>query len=167
LGVERNIAWRGHDARTVQEAGWSGKKNCKLLVLAETKFDVLVTIDTNLQYQQNLSEHRIAIIVTRSLSNRLEDLQIHSPNCVSILQTIQPGDIVYMMSRLPFQGKGSSKFVTWKARIRKLLLQQLLDGAEEGHLRINDELVRSGLGCEVERSFRPGGDDGAEKDRVS
>jgi predicted nuclease of predicted toxin-antitoxin system len=44
----------GHESRTVPEAGWAGKQNGELLKLAEAQFDVLVTVDTNLRYQQNL-----------------------------------------------------------------------------------------------------------------
>jgi predicted nuclease of predicted toxin-antitoxin system len=40
----------GHECRTVQEAGWSAKQNGELLRLAETAFDVLITVDTNLSY---------------------------------------------------------------------------------------------------------------------
>jgi hypothetical protein len=54
----------GHKSRTVQDAGWSGKENGELLAIAETEFDVLVTIDTNLRYQQNLAGRSIAIVVS-------------------------------------------------------------------------------------------------------
>ena len=53
----------GHESRTVQEAGWFGKQNGELLTLAESAFDVLVTIDTNLRHQQNLADRKIAIVV--------------------------------------------------------------------------------------------------------
>lgn len=43
----------GHDVKTVGEAGWAGVKNGALLRLAETAFDVLLTVDRNLEYQQN------------------------------------------------------------------------------------------------------------------
>ena len=59
-----------HECRTVQEAGWAGKKNGDLLSLAEDAFDVLITLDTNLSYQQNLAGRKIAIVVIRSSSNR-------------------------------------------------------------------------------------------------
>src|SRR5580692_6095413 len=72
--LKHSLAARGHESLTVQEAGWSGKQNGELLALAETKFDVLITVDTNLQYQQNLAERRIAITVIQS-PNRLEDLR--------------------------------------------------------------------------------------------
>src|SRR5258708_495659 len=53
--LKRLLVDRGHDCSTVQEAGWSGKHNGELLNLAETAFDVLVTVDPNLRYQQNLA----------------------------------------------------------------------------------------------------------------
>jgi len=45
------LAAHGHRCRTVQETGWSGKRNGELLDLAEGEFDVLVTLDTNLRYK--------------------------------------------------------------------------------------------------------------------
>jgi predicted nuclease of predicted toxin-antitoxin system len=75
----------GHECRTVQEAGWSGKENGELLALAETKFEALVTVDTNLRYQQNLAGRRIAIVVLQSSSNRLEHLRPYFPACVLAL----------------------------------------------------------------------------------
>ncbi len=50
------------DIVTVQELGWTGIKNGELLARAEEQFDVLVTTDKNLRYQQNLSSRRLAII---------------------------------------------------------------------------------------------------------
>jgi len=50
-----------HTCRTVQEMGWSGKKNGELLSLAETEFDALLTMDQGFEHQQNLSRRRIAI----------------------------------------------------------------------------------------------------------
>jgi len=89
---------RGHECRTVQEAGWSGKQNGELLSLAEAVFDVLVTIDTNLRYQQNLAGRRIAIVVLLSSSNRIEHLRQHFPACVLAIEKINPGEIVQVGS---------------------------------------------------------------------
>jgi len=58
--LKRVLADHGHECRTVQEAGWAGKKNGELLSVAENVFDVLVTVDTNLRYQQNLARRKIA-----------------------------------------------------------------------------------------------------------
>ncbi|HEY6349427.1 MAG TPA: DUF5615 family PIN-like protein [Candidatus Angelobacter sp.] len=59
------LASCGHSCRTVQEAGWSGVANGELLALAEPLFDVLVSIDKGLQYQQNLAGRKIAIVILR------------------------------------------------------------------------------------------------------
>lgn len=84
----------GHECLTVQEAGWSGRENGDLLGVAETKFEVLITIDTNLRYQQNLAGRRIAIVILRAYSNRLEHLRPYFQACVLALEKIKPGEIV-------------------------------------------------------------------------
>ena len=53
---------RGHDCSTVQDKGWGGIKNGDLLHRAETEFDLFITADQNIRYQQNLSGRRIAIL---------------------------------------------------------------------------------------------------------
>ena len=88
------LARRGHHCRTVQEVGWSGKKNGELLNLAEDAFDVLITIDTNLRYQQNLTGRKIAILLLLARSNRLEILSGHFSACADALETIKPGDFI-------------------------------------------------------------------------
>ncbi len=51
---------------TVQEMGWAGLKNGELLALAEKQFDVFITADKQLRYQQNLTGRRLAVIVLPS-----------------------------------------------------------------------------------------------------
>ena len=92
------LAKQGHECRTVQEAGWSGKHNGELLTLAGTAFDVLVTVDTNLRYQQNLAGRKIAIVVLQSPSNRLDHLQQFFPACASVLIAIKPGEVIVVGS---------------------------------------------------------------------
>jgi predicted nuclease of predicted toxin-antitoxin system len=84
------FAKHGHESRTVQEAGWSGKQNGELLKLAETDFDVLVTVDTNLRYQQNLEGRRIGVVVLQSSSNRLDHLRQYFPACLLAIEKIKP-----------------------------------------------------------------------------
>ena len=48
---------------TVQEMGWAGVQNGELLHRAEELFDVFITADQNLRFQQSLSNHKLAIIV--------------------------------------------------------------------------------------------------------
>jgi predicted nuclease of predicted toxin-antitoxin system len=94
--LKYSLAAHGHECLTVQEAGWSGKENGELLGLAEAEFDGLVTLDTNLSYQQNLARRKIAIVILRAGSNRLSHLSPHFSACVKALQSIRPGDIIYV-----------------------------------------------------------------------
>ena len=85
---------KGHACRTVAESGWAGKKNGELLSLAEPEFDVLLTLDKNIPYQQDLKLGRIAILIVRALSNRIQDLLPVIPDCLVALRSIKPGQIV-------------------------------------------------------------------------
>lgn len=85
---------QGYESLTVQEAGWAGKQNGELLSLAEGQFDVLVTVDTNLRYQQNLQGRRMGIVILNYTSNRIEHLRQYFPACASALVRIQPGEII-------------------------------------------------------------------------
>ena len=93
------LAKQGHECSTVQEAGWTGKENGDLLNLAEGLFDALITLDTNLHYQQNLLGRSIAIVVLRSSSNRLDQLRPLFPACTAALQVIKPGEVVFAGAR--------------------------------------------------------------------
>ncbi|MDT7604293.1 MAG: hypothetical protein QOF61_2290, partial [Acidobacteriota bacterium] len=59
-----------HEVLTVTERGWSGVKNGKLLALAESEFDVFLTVDQNLKFQQNLQAFSISIILLIAKNNR-------------------------------------------------------------------------------------------------
>ena len=54
--------------------GWAGIKNGELMSLAEQEFDVFVTVDRNLSYQQHLPKYNVILIVLRAISNRVQDL---------------------------------------------------------------------------------------------
>ena len=85
----------GHDVQTVQGMGWSGKKNGELLrLVAAQGFDVLITADQNIQYQQNLDRGGPAIIVLVAESNRLQDLLPLVPGALTTLTSIRPGELV-------------------------------------------------------------------------
>ena len=80
------------DISTVQELGWAGIRNGELLRRAETQFDVLVTADQNLRYQQNLSGRRLAILV---LPSNQVPVVIHLiPQVETTLATLQPGTLI-------------------------------------------------------------------------
>ena len=65
----------GHDARTVPEMGWASKRNGELLALAAAEFDVFLTADRNLSYQQDVSSFDIAVVVLVAPSNSIEELR--------------------------------------------------------------------------------------------
>lgn len=83
-----------HQCRTVREMGWSGTQNGLLLSLAEREFDVLVTIDQGMEYEQNLTNRYISLLVLDARSNQIEDLTPIIPAALAALREIQPGQIV-------------------------------------------------------------------------
>ena len=84
----------GHDAQTVQKRGWSGIKNGVLLREASREFQVLLTGDRNLEFQQNLATLPIAVVVMVAVNNRIETLRPLIPDVLEALRTIQPGQLV-------------------------------------------------------------------------
>ena len=75
----------GHNVSTVQQRGWAGLKNGELLrVAADAGFEVLVTADRNLQFQQNLSQSQLGIIFS-SLQAMLLRISVHSCQICSLL----------------------------------------------------------------------------------
>ena len=91
------------DVRTVPEAGWASRENGDLLALAAGDFDVFVTVDRNLTFQQNLERLPIAVVVLVARGNRLEDLRPLIPSLQRTLQSIERGQVV----RLGVDGFGS------------------------------------------------------------
>ena len=75
----------GHEVKTVAEAGWAGLKNGALLQLAATRFDVLLTVDRNLEYQQNFAGLTIAVIVIDVPSN---DIAVVRPLMPAVLEAL-------------------------------------------------------------------------------
>lgn len=79
--LDECVDWRlsrdivGHEVKTAHQMGWSTIKNGELLALAAREFDVFVTVDRNLSFQQNLPAFAIAVIVLRASSNRFADLK--------------------------------------------------------------------------------------------
>lgn len=82
----------GHDVATAYEMGWSQLTNGDLLKEAEASFDAFVTTDQSLQYQQNLSGRRLAIVALWTTS--WPKLQRHVPEIVNAIEKLNPGDFV-------------------------------------------------------------------------
>ena len=83
-----------HDCQTVPEALLGGKKNGELLAIAERQgFEIFLTMDKGLEYEQNLTGRRIAVIILRAKSNRLVDLVPLVDACLTQMRSIKPGQI--------------------------------------------------------------------------
>ena len=84
----------GHMCDTVRDAGLSGKENGELLALIENQFAVLITIDKNIPYQQNMTGRKLSLLIIRPASNDIDDIRPHVPAALTALQSIQPGQVV-------------------------------------------------------------------------
>lgn len=84
----------GHEVKTVPEAGLAGVKNGALLRRAAEGFDVFITVDANLRYQQNVAMLGLAVLVLRAVSNDVSDLRPLVPAALTALSTLAPGVIV-------------------------------------------------------------------------
>ncbi len=80
-----------HQVSTVVRRGWSGVKNGRLLALAATEFDVFVTVDKNLPYQQDMAALPIAVVILDAVSNELPFLLPLVPKLEARLATLLTG----------------------------------------------------------------------------
>ena len=80
----------GHEVNTAFEMGWAQLNNGQLLKVAEEAFDLLITTDQNLRYQQNLSGRQLAILVLPTTS--WPKIQQHASQVVADVNSIKPGD---------------------------------------------------------------------------
>ena len=84
-----------HDCQTARHAKLVGLKNGELLTAAEAAgFDVLVTIDQSIPYQQNLRSRTIGVLILCAPTNRLRDLEQIVPAALIALSSIKPGEVV-------------------------------------------------------------------------
>lgn len=87
-------ALTGHEVKTVAEFGWAGRKNGDLLRLAQERFDVFITVDRNLAFQQDVGQFDIAVVVLAAYSNAIEDLEPLMPTVVRALSALRRGDVL-------------------------------------------------------------------------
>jgi predicted nuclease of predicted toxin-antitoxin system len=84
----------GHEVRTVAQLGWVGLTNGTLLATAAATFDVLLTGDQNLEFQQNLSTLPMSVVVIVAESNRLESIAPLVPALLAALLTLKSRTVV-------------------------------------------------------------------------
>jgi predicted RNase H-like nuclease (RuvC/YqgF family) len=73
--------------------GWAGRENGELLGIAESEFDVLVTVDQKLKYQQSVAGRSIAVVVLVARRNKIEFLRPLVPELERVLTEIGPGQL--------------------------------------------------------------------------
>jgi Domain of unknown function (DUF5615) len=91
--VDRRLAahLRSFEVVTVAAQGWNGITNGKLLTLAESEFDVFVTVDRNLAFQQHLPKFSIAVVLLAARTNRIADLVALVPELIQTIPVAQRG----------------------------------------------------------------------------
>jgi predicted nuclease of predicted toxin-antitoxin system len=88
------VDFTGHDVQTVEQTGLKGLKNGALLQQASSEFDVLITVDQNIPFQQHAANLGIAVVILKARSNRYSDLRTLVPQALEILRAIKAGEIV-------------------------------------------------------------------------
>lgn len=84
----------GHEIRTVENVGLKGLKNGELLRAAAEQFDVLITVDRRMQFQQNLIQFNLALIILIAKPCRYAQLKLLTPKTLEYLKSIKAGEIV-------------------------------------------------------------------------
>jgi predicted nuclease of predicted toxin-antitoxin system len=87
--------------RTVQEEGWGSFKNGQLLRRAESTFQVLVTADRRMKYQQNLASFSIGVVVVKTPRLRLHTLLTVIDELRTAIRNVNPGELIVVEIESP------------------------------------------------------------------
>jgi|SRR5437660_76711 predicted nuclease of predicted toxin-antitoxin system len=102
--LDECVDWRlsrdliGHQVMTARQMGWSSIENGQLLALASQAFDVFVTVDRNLAFQQDLTALPMPVIILRARTNRLDDLKPLVPKLLAAIGSAKPGGVTTVSS---------------------------------------------------------------------
>jgi predicted nuclease of predicted toxin-antitoxin system len=97
--LDENLDWRlerdlpGHEVASVPLIGWAGLQNGLLLQRAQTHFDILITMDSNMLREQDLRNFEIAVVVLKAPSNRLADTGRLMKKIIELLPNIKRGAV--------------------------------------------------------------------------
>ena len=93
-------AFPGQQCETCRYAGLKGLSNGELLGAAENAgFEVLITVDQNIRYQQNLRGRAISLVVLQPRTTNLDDLVALSPNVLEALEVLRPVEVIVIAVR--------------------------------------------------------------------
>jgi hypothetical protein len=84
----------GHEVRTVQEMDWTSLRNGELLSRCGKQFDLFLTADQNLQFQQNLKALPVSVAVLAAKSNRIAELRPLIPKLLDSLSALRPRTLI-------------------------------------------------------------------------
>lgn len=84
----------GHDVATVVEAGFKGMTNGELLRAASGNYDVLITVDRSLPFQQNIRSFKIAVVVLIARGITYDEIRPLIPQALRTFESIRPGEVI-------------------------------------------------------------------------
>ncbi len=84
----------GHDVSTVRYMGWGSKQNGELLALARNEFDILITLDQKIPYQQNLTDSDVGIVVLIAGTDNVDVLRTLVPQILEAMLNVKRGEVV-------------------------------------------------------------------------
>ena len=91
-------AFPNHEIQTVKSMGWAGIANGKLMALAQQSFDVFVTVDQNLEHQQNLPRLTLGLIVVAVPDNNIKYFRPIFPQLLQAAESVRPGQVIRITS---------------------------------------------------------------------
>ena len=86
-----------HQPATVHDQGWGAFEDGALLAAAQEVFEVLVTIDRKLEFQQNVAKFGIGVVIVRVPKNQLRYYQVIREELLLAIEKVRPGEVVYVV----------------------------------------------------------------------
>ncbi len=91
--LKRELA--GHDVHHVVDMGWSSKRNGELLrLMVAAQFEAMLTVDQNLEFQQNVRASGLGVVVALARTNRLKELRPLVPQLLEALARVSAGELI-------------------------------------------------------------------------
>jgi hypothetical protein len=87
-----------HEVKTVTEIGWRGSKDGPLLAFAQTSFDAFITIDGNLEHQQDLKKLRLGIVVAHVGNNEIASYRAFFADLLRAAESVKSDELIHVRS---------------------------------------------------------------------
>ncbi|MGA3214009.1 MAG: DUF5615 family PIN-like protein [Terriglobales bacterium] len=86
----------GQEVATVRDQGWGAMEDGPLLAVAQEQFDVLVTNDRGIEFQQNIAKLRIGVVVAHVPKNQMAYYRAIRTELLDALTNVRPGEVVHI-----------------------------------------------------------------------